>query len=294
MVLKYHGPRRLYLASETGGTVPGLHTSILSCPGSFVTVAQGKATYQIIQNGKLTSVVLEPGDLLLRLKHTWITLQPTEDYLSLGGRFEPDGFTMFFSQPVKTRDRQSQQPRYTDLHKTPYLHCKSRRQSCITHLLDAMSHAIPAEPRDSLLTDLSRCIIHCMLDAMKNPDNDQYGGKAFNTFKAACGYIDEHCCQNISRRDVADALMIHETHVSRLFKQFSKLSFNEHLVKARLTRGHALLSNPTLTIAQIADMCGFYSSSYFTRLYRQEYKHAPHQWRKQHMLNRKTSINESR
>ncbi|MAX25083.1 MAG: hypothetical protein CMJ19_11330 [Phycisphaeraceae bacterium] len=273
---------RVYLAAEEGSTMPGLHTSILSCPGSFVTVARGKATYQIIQQRKLTSVQLIPGDILLRLKHTWITLQPTEDYLSLGGRFEIDQFRFFFSQPIRTSRRRTAKPQFVDLHKTPYLFCRSKRQSCVPHLLDALSCASPKDTHDPLLVNLTHSLIHCMLDALNEPDDPHMGGKAYNTFNAACSFIDEHCCHSISRQDVAAALQINQTHVSRLFKQFSKLSFNEHLIKARLVRAHALLTNPTLTIAQIADMCGFGSPSYFTRLYRQEYGHAPHQWRKQH------------
>ncbi|MFG0250703.1 MAG: helix-turn-helix transcriptional regulator [Phycisphaeraceae bacterium JB051] len=287
-VLNARKTGRVYLAAEEGGTVPGLHTSILSCPGSFVTVVRGKATYQIIQQRKLTSVELIPGDMLLRLSHTWITLQPTEDYLSLGGRFEVDQFRFFFSEPIRARRRKTTKLQFVDLHKTPYLYCRAKRQSCVPHLLDALSCSSPKDTQDPLLIDLTHSLIHCMLDALTEPDDTQTGGKAYNTFNAACSFIDEHCCQNISRQDVANALQINQTHVSRLFKQFSKLSFNEHLIKARLVRAHALLTNPTLTIAQIADMCGFGSPSYFTRLYRYEYGHAPHQWRKQHAQSQST------
>ena len=161
---------RVYLAAEEGSTMPGLHTSILSCPGSFVTVARGKATYQIIQQRKLTSVQLIPGDILLRLKHTWITLQPTEDYLSLGGRFEIDQFRFFFSQPIRTSRRRTAKPQFVDLHKTPYLFCRSKRQSCVPHLLDALSCASPKDTHDPLLVNLTHSLIHCMLDALNEPD----------------------------------------------------------------------------------------------------------------------------
>lgn len=272
-------PRRIYLAMEEGATGSGLHTGMLSCRGAFVTVIKGRAVFEIVQNRKKCTVVLEPGDLLLRTRNTWITLMPKENYLSLGGRIESDRFRFFFSQPMRTQRKLAAAARYSDIHKTPYYFRRSERQNCVKHLFDALSSCQPCGVTDPLLRDIARSILHCMNDALIAPQDQQGEGKAYNTFTAACSYIDEHCCQNISRIDIAKAIQIHETHVSRLFNQFSTHSFNEHLVKARLNRAHSLLVNPTLTLAEIANMCGFQSSSYFTRLYRKEYGHSPNEWR---------------
>jgi transcriptional regulator GlxA family with amidase domain len=204
---------------------------------------------------------------------------PQSDYLSMGGRIELDRFLLFFSQPVAASQSIRRPKRYVDIHKTPYHVCRSANQRCVGHLVNALGDLALTEQTAPLLRHVTCAILQSVHEAIHHPVVITETSKAQTTFAAACSYLDEHCCQAISRDDVARALQIHPTHVSRLFSQLSDKSFNQHLVQARLKRAHALLTDPTLTISQIAAMCGFNAASYFTRLYRQQYGQGPFEWR---------------
>lgn len=265
----------LHLACEAGPTEPGIHCGPISSPASFITTIRGRSRFQIREDGTIKIVNLKKGDFTLRLCNTWLTHVPDHDYLTLGGRIEMDRFLFFFAQPIASGDGSKQAKHYVDIHKSPYLSSQSPHHAAVTTMVHALTQLGDGPTRMRLARDISHCIIQCMHDSLDSPAMETVSSKAKTTFAVACSFIDEHCCQNISRDDVARALQIHPSHVSRLFTHQANRSFNQYLIDARLKRAHDLLAEPSLSIAQIAGMCGFGSPGYFTRLYRQAYGQRP-------------------
>ena len=96
---------------------------------------------------------------------------------------------------------------------------------------------------------------------------------------SAVTYIDEHYMDDISLEDVANFAGFSKYYFSRVFKQFSNLSFSEYLTQKRLKTAAYLLVSSGKSIREIAVASGFGSVATFNRVFR-KYKHCtPTQFR---------------
>jgi AraC-type DNA-binding domain-containing proteins len=100
-------------------------------------------------------------------------------------------------------------------------------------------------------------------------------GKAHFMWQAACHYLADNLHRPIGRKEVARELRVHPNHLSRLFAEFGRESFSEHLQTLRLERARLLLSDPRLNVAEVARLCGFGSANYFTRVCRRAWGRTP-------------------
>lgn len=85
-------------------------------------------------------------------------------------------------------------------------------------------------------------------------------------------YIDDHYSEDLNLENMADFMGFSKFHFSRLFKQYTDLTFNDYLHTRRLKASEALLANPNLPIIEVALQSGYASISTFNRLFKQ-YKH---------------------
>ena len=88
-------------------------------------------------------------------------------------------------------------------------------------------------------------------------------------------FIYEHYSENISLADIAGAANISRSEAGRCFLAALQKTPVAVLIQYRLQKAHALLSDTTRTIQEISQSCGFHSSSYFTRQFRQHYGYLP-------------------
>lgn len=80
---------------------------------------------------------------------------------------------------------------------------------------------------------------------------------------------------------VAEHLRMSPSHFSRLFKEIMEESFPSYVNRLRLSSAYQrLLDERDSTIEKIAQESGFYSSSYFTTLFRKQYGLSPSQARR--------------
>lgn len=99
-------------------------------------------------------------------------------------------------------------------------------------------------------------------------------------FNAVFDYIDHNYMEDLSLETVADAAGFSKFHFSRLFKQFTNMSFNEYLNTRRIQEAVALLSSQEMTITEVALMSGFPSISTFNRVFRNLKHCTPTEFRK--------------
>ncbi len=88
----------------------------------------------------------------------------------------------------------------------------------------------------------------------------------------ALEFMQNHCCENISRDDVARAVHLSPSHFSALLRRESGGSFTELLNRMRVDRAAEMLARTDKSIATIALECGFRDQSYFTRVFKR-YRH---------------------
>ncbi len=87
-------------------------------------------------------------------------------------------------------------------------------------------------------------------------------------FMYVCDYITEHYNEDLTLDDIADISGFSKFHFSRLFKQFTNMSFYKYLNKKRIENAEKLLMDQELTITEVALRCGFSSVSAFIRMFR--------------------------
>lgn len=96
---------------------------------------------------------------------------------------------------------------------------------------------------------------------------------------SAMTYINEHYMDAISLEDVALFAGFSKCYFSRIFKQFSGISFLEYLTRKRLNVAADLLVRTNRPIREVAEAAGFGSTATFNRIFREQKNCTPSQFR---------------
>ncbi len=87
-------------------------------------------------------------------------------------------------------------------------------------------------------------------------------------FLEICSYISEHCTEELCLDDIAAMSGFSKYHFSRLFKQFTSVSFYKYVSQKRIEKAAQLLLEPSMSITNVALSCGFDSLSSFIRMFK--------------------------
>lgn len=87
-------------------------------------------------------------------------------------------------------------------------------------------------------------------------------------FISICNYINEHCIENITLDDIAKKAGFSKYHFTRLFKQFTNITFYKYLNQKRIAHAERLLINPEITVTEVALRSGFSNLSAFIRMFK--------------------------
>jgi len=83
-----------------------------------------------------------------------------------------------------------------------------------------------------------------------------------------CNYINEHCSENLTLDEIAERAGFSKFHFTRLFKQFTNITFYKYLNQKRIAKAELLLTDKSLSITEIALRSGFSSLSAFIRMFK--------------------------
>ena len=84
----------------------------------------------------------------------------------------------------------------------------------------------------------------------------------------AVHYISENYAQELSLGMLSKTFGLSECHFSRQFKMFTGFGVNEYITIVRVKNAEKLLVTTTLPVTEIAQSCGFNSSSYFAAVFK--------------------------
>ena len=96
----------------------------------------------------------------------------------------------------------------------------------------------------------------------------------------AARYISEHYSQDITTRDVADAVGFSPNYLSRKFRISAGIGLHEYLVFVRLQHAAQELLSTADSVTEIALRCGFSDSNYFKDSFKKKYGVTPRYYRK--------------
>lgn len=93
-------------------------------------------------------------------------------------------------------------------------------------------------------------------------------------------YLHEHCAEKLTLSMIAKAADIGERECLRCFQRTLQISPMQYLLKHRIMRGAALLTEePKSSIAEVSIRCGFDSPSSFSRMFRRYFMCTPKEYR---------------
>ncbi|SES83019.1 AraC family transcriptional regulator [[Clostridium] polysaccharolyticum] len=87
-------------------------------------------------------------------------------------------------------------------------------------------------------------------------------------FIQICNYINEHCTDDLTLDEIAHIAGFSKYHFSRLFKQFSNVTFYKYLNQKRISYAEILLADSSISITEVALRSGFSSLSAFIRMFK--------------------------
>jgi AraC family transcriptional regulator len=114
----------------------------------------------------------------------------------------------------------------------------------------------------SVATVLVRHLLSTYVAAVRTPVEN--GGLPRFKLRRAVEYVQENMVEDISFRDVAAHLRMSAYHFARMFKQSTGESPHRYIVRCRIERAKALLSEARLPISDVAFEVGYRSQSHFT------------------------------
>jgi len=99
-------------------------------------------------------------------------------------------------------------------------------------------------------------------------------------FNMIFDYIDQNYTEDLSLDTISGVAGFSKFHFSRLFKQFTDMSFYDYLNQRRVRAAEALLLDPDIPITEIAMRSGFSSISTFNRVFKSFKECTPSEFKK--------------
>ena len=101
----------------------------------------------------------------------------------------------------------------------------------------------------------------------------------------ARNYLEAHYKEpELSLPEIADMLEISTGYLSRVFKQYTGVSFTDYLKKIRITESIKLMNNPSLKIYEVAEQVGYSSQHYFCYAFKKVLGISPSEYRQKEHL----------
>ena len=96
----------------------------------------------------------------------------------------------------------------------------------------------------------------------------------------ARGYVENNFSGDCALQTIAKALYVSRTYLSGRFRREIGVPLNAYVTDFRLERSKELLMNTTIQIKEVASLCGFTSTPYYTHSFKAKYGVAPRDFRK--------------
>ncbi len=92
-------------------------------------------------------------------------------------------------------------------------------------------------------------------------------------------YIKENYHSEITNNTLHQKFSYHPNYMNYVFKKHLKMSIHEYIINYRLTKATILLAETYKSISEIAYMCGFSSTSYFIKKFKEKHGISPRKFK---------------
>lgn len=249
----------LHINKEVDNYPPHWHTAIevIMPITNIYTVIIGRTTY-ILQEGDI--LVIPPGELHeLIAPHDGVRFILLFDYSLISSLKGITNIFNILNQPrlitsMNAPDTNKELAQILDQISDEYNSDNTLREAAIYSLIIKMFVILG---RKYMNTE------HIFPDVKLNKQKEY-----IEKFNLIFDYINENYMEDISLETVAGVAGFSKFHFSRLFKQFTDMSFYDYLNQRRVKEAEKLLLNPNLSITEVAMRSGFSSISTFNRVFK--------------------------
>jgi len=98
-------------------------------------------------------------------------------------------------------------------------------------------------------------------------------------FDSILSFVQNNIMQDITIRGIADACVCSESTVSHLFKEYTNQSVKKYINNLRLKQAEKLLLTTDLPIGNVAILCGFTDTNYFSTAFKKSVGLSPTKYR---------------
>ncbi|MBO4864024.1 MAG: helix-turn-helix domain-containing protein [Eubacterium sp.] len=112
--------------------------------------------------------------------------------------------------------------------------------------------------------------------------NDKFNARSWEYIKQALKLIAERHTDNISQAEVASNIGLNPYYFSKLFNEYTEMSFPAYLSSVRVQSAINLLTDERLSITDCAFMSGFQSTTTFNKVFHEVTGCTPREYRKLH------------
>lgn len=119
-----------------------------------------------------------------------------------------------------------------------------------------------------MVLDFASQVAHIRIPASRNP--------------VVCGavkYVNEHICEKISVREIAEALFLNYHYLSSCFKKETGLSLSSYIQQQKVRRAQKYLAETSFSILEISTFLGFSSQGYFQNIFKKFVGKTPGEYR---------------
>jgi len=130
----------------------------------------------------------------------------------------------------------------------------------------------------NMLTEIILLILsNCPDDCTMRETADE---KDISSIRSMMDFIRGHYAEDIRLSDIAAAAAVGERECIRRFQAFMGKPPKQYVTEIRIRSAEKLLVSTTLSMREIGEMCGFQSSSYFSKVFRDFYGISPKEYRR--------------
>jgi len=142
--------------------------------------------------------------------------------------------------------------------------------------MEALYHALPLF--DELRTH-SIATVAVMLAKYLLQEN-MLKPKSYQTLEKVNAFIESHLTESLSAEQIAAHIGLSRSGLYKWMRNQLQCSVNDYVNQKRTLRARELLLDSELSMEQIAQMTGFSSAAYFSRVFKAHYGCSPMQYRK--------------
>jgi AraC-like DNA-binding protein len=121
-------------------------------------------------------------------------------------------------------------------------------------------------------------LLNILNENKKTPKPENFASP-YNNFAPILSYINQNYNKINNIEEIADRFFISKFYLCHLFKEVTGLTLIQYLNKIKVQNACNMLVNTELSISEIGMECGFNSSMYFCKTFKQELKVTPREFR---------------